>query len=461
MTPARLKLAALVVLCAVTFFVHLGAEGITRSQEGRVLETAREMRERGDYLVPHLLGRPRYEKPPLLYWITAAGYALTGSVNELSGRVPAALFGVGCVLALYGLGRRQLGERAAFFAAFALATGPLFMKFARLAETDVPQAFFVTAALLVFLEGRPLLAWVIMGVGFLNKGPAALVIPIVTLVVWRLWTGEPRRLLRECHGGFLLVFLAISLSWYVAMLCASGRSLKVFLVELSALVVQAEARHDEGFFYYFGELSRFLPWTLLAAVGLPWAARQLRRPRAPSAADERGLKFALAWFLTTFVILQATRNKQPHYLLVLLPPCALMAGWVCDRLVAWRSWLASVIIATGLGVSGVTFYRCAFRDPPHANETVLRTFFQTVGKLLRPEEEFILQQPTSAERHRIALAFYTQRVFSEYDAEGLADIISEGKPLAVVTCEDSPPKPLRKVLHTRAGKTTWTLWKQP
>ena len=95
----RAVLLAFLVVSAAALFICLDADGIARSQEGRVLETAREMRERGDYLVPHLLGQPRYEKPPLLYWITAAGYAVTGSINELCGRVPGALFATACAVA--------------------------------------------------------------------------------------------------------------------------------------------------------------------------------------------------------------------------------------------------------------------------------------------------------------------------------------------------------------------------
>ena len=39
-----------------------------------VVATAQEMRERHDWLVPHLLGKPRLNKPPLSYWL-AAGLA--------------------------------------------------------------------------------------------------------------------------------------------------------------------------------------------------------------------------------------------------------------------------------------------------------------------------------------------------------------------------------------------------
>ncbi|MBI5397396.1 MAG: glycosyltransferase family 39 protein [Verrucomicrobia bacterium] len=450
------KLAFLLAVCAASFFIGLGADGITRSQEGRVLETAREMRDSGDYLLPRLIGQPRFEKPPLLYWITAAGYALTGRVNELAGRVPVAIFGIACVLALFALGRRHLGERAGFFAALALATGPLFVQHARLAETDVPQAFFVTLAVLAFLGERPLLAWLIMAVGFLNKGPGTLVIPLVTLAAWRVWSREPRVLLRDCHWWFVLVSLALALSWHFAVLWTQHESLGVFTTELGRLALKADERHDEGYLYYFREILNFAPWIIVAVAGIPFAFRQLRRPTGDGA---RGLRFALAWFLITFLILMATRNKQRHYLVVLLPSCALLAGWALDRLAAWRAWIAPAIVAAAIALAAGNIWKCAVRDPQRSEDVVMRDFVRRVAASLRPDDEFIFLDSTAYGRNRIALAFYTQRVFSTVTERALRERLAANTPLAVVTTAGPLPVPLKQLERAKVGRLTWTFWK--
>src|SRR5687768_6082989 len=68
----------------------LGAIPVTRSQEARVLETARQMLDApvAHWLLPQLNGRPRMQKPPLAYWLTAWSYKAFG-VSAAAGRLPA------------------------------------------------------------------------------------------------------------------------------------------------------------------------------------------------------------------------------------------------------------------------------------------------------------------------------------------------------------------------------------
>src|SRR5437773_10663333 len=42
--------------------------------EPRFAEAAREMRERGDYIVPYFNNQFRFDKPPLTYWFQVASY---------------------------------------------------------------------------------------------------------------------------------------------------------------------------------------------------------------------------------------------------------------------------------------------------------------------------------------------------------------------------------------------------
>jgi 4-amino-4-deoxy-L-arabinose transferase-like glycosyltransferase len=380
-----------------------------------------------------------------------------------------------------------LSERVGFFAALALATGPLWMQYARLAETDVPQAFFVMLALFAFLEQKPLLAWITMGVGFLNKGPGALVMPLVTLIVWRVWNGNPRALLRDCRWWFVLVGLAIALSWYLAILWLRQESVSVFLVELGKLAVKAHERHRESFFYYFKEMLNFAPWSLVAIAAVPLAFCSLwRKPKAAPGSQQSsldfsptpitdtwtkvqttlpqpaaGLQFALTWFLATLVILMLTRNKQRHYLIVLLPPCALMAGWALDRLANWRAWTAPVIVAVCVLLAAANVFKCAVLDPRRSEDVVLRDFVKTTMSQLQPAEEIVFLQSSAFGRNMIALAFYSGRIVETVTAAALDQRIADGRPLAVITTAGPLPTPMRETLRAQVGSMTWTLWRRP
>src|SRR6187551_2244696 len=88
------KLKVLLVLAALllpALYAGLDSRPVYKIQEVRIAETAREMLASGDYVVPHLNGELRLQKPPLPYWTTAASYTLLG-VNERAARIPSIIF---------------------------------------------------------------------------------------------------------------------------------------------------------------------------------------------------------------------------------------------------------------------------------------------------------------------------------------------------------------------------------
>src|SRR5213082_4312895 len=67
-----------------------------KGEEGRRILPAVTMLESGNYLVPQVGSEPYYRKPPLVNWLVAASFKITGVRNEWTARLPSAL----CVLAV-------------------------------------------------------------------------------------------------------------------------------------------------------------------------------------------------------------------------------------------------------------------------------------------------------------------------------------------------------------------------
>lgn len=129
---------------------HLGAYRPLTHHEVYVAQTAREMWQNGNWLLPTYFGAPRYQKPPLAYWQTLASYHLFGVANDWTARLPAALTGITLALLVATVCGKRYGARTGWMAGFVQATSVYFLIQARLAEADITVAFAVAAALFCY-----------------------------------------------------------------------------------------------------------------------------------------------------------------------------------------------------------------------------------------------------------------------------------------------------------------------
>src|ERR671939_1094138 len=97
------------------YFFRLGATPLLDPDEPVYGQIAREMVRSGNWLTPHLAGRPWFDKPPLFYWASAAAMALLGP-TELAARLPSALAAVLLMALVFAVGQRLFGRRAAWAA---------------------------------------------------------------------------------------------------------------------------------------------------------------------------------------------------------------------------------------------------------------------------------------------------------------------------------------------------------
>ena len=78
---------------------RLGSTGVVDETPPLFAAAGRAMTETGDWLTPRVNGLPRFDKPPLVYWLMALGYSLPGQMvwdplGSWSARLPSALSSV-------------------------------------------------------------------------------------------------------------------------------------------------------------------------------------------------------------------------------------------------------------------------------------------------------------------------------------------------------------------------------
>ena len=106
----RKHIYALTLAALLVFFFRLGSADLWGDLVARNASMAREVLQRGEWVVPYVNGHPDYEKPILWIWILSIFSAPLG-VNEFSVRLPCALAALGSVYVVYALGRRLSGPR--------------------------------------------------------------------------------------------------------------------------------------------------------------------------------------------------------------------------------------------------------------------------------------------------------------------------------------------------------------
>lgn len=321
------------LVCAL-YLADLTGMGLVSADEPRYADIGRAMASTGDWVTPRLWGQPWFEKPALLYWMSAAGFRL-GLGPELAPRLPVALLSLAFLAFFWWRLRIEWGARVAWFSAGMLATSAGWLAYSHIAVTDLPLAAFFSAAVLLSLPwmargDRSLLpaSAACLGLATLAKGlvPLALFLPVFALA--------GRRILDWLRPLPILAFSVCALPWYVLCAIRNGSVFPrvLFLEQTFGRFRSTALQHGQPVWFYIPVLLLLLyPWfPLLIFPG--------RNP-LPALRDPR-IRMLAAIVVFGFVLFSAMLNKLPGYLLPLLPGAFTLLGVAAAE--AKRSELAAV-----------------------------------------------------------------------------------------------------------------------
>lgn len=383
-------LGLILVLGLALFVWQLGATGLVDETPPLFAASARAMAESGQWLIPHVNGLPRYDKPPLIYWLMALGYGLPGQeqwnpLGTWAARLPSALAVIAVMLSLGSTLLRWPqggagGLRAActaLGAALAFALSPLILLWGRIAVSDALLTGCLAVSLLLFWQAwadprRTVWpAWIVLGLAVLAKGPVALALAGLTLLGFGLSQrrlGSLWRRLRPLPG--LALTALVGLPWYLAALALEGEAFWTSFFGYHNLQrFTSVVNHHLQPWWYFGAvlLVAGLPFSpllllgLLRALGRWW--RRWSRPAAPGVArhDMAGslASYAACWLLAVLIFFTLAATKLPSYWLPATPAAGLLIAltaaegsrasrWALGASVALMA-LLSVVLALSPG----------------------------------------------------------------------------------------------------------------
>ena len=213
-------------LSALLLFPGLGKTPLWIYDEVRNAECAREMYERGDWIVPTFNGALRTLKPPLHYYFMFGGFKIFG-ITEWGARFFSAVFGVLTICITYFFIKKYSSQRQAFITSLVLLASTHFLFEFRMSVPDPYLIFLNTVSIFTafafFNRDRyqeKTFYWlficaITMGLGTLTKGPVAIALPGAAILIWLTWEKK----IKEIFSWKILVagiiLFAVAIPWYL------------------------------------------------------------------------------------------------------------------------------------------------------------------------------------------------------------------------------------------------------
>ena len=308
------------------------SEKTLSNHECMVSITAREMLQEGNWIVPTCNGLPRLQKTPLSYWLVAGIAAITGSVNEVTARMPSVIFAVLSVVAMIYYVNQWLSFRIAIMSSLVWATSLGYIRYSHNARPEMVLTFFITLCFFSFYSAinaktrkkqiiQAMIFWVSFGLGNIAKGPAPLPLVMVPLffyvLVFRQWKVIPKLL--PIVG--VIILLAIALPWPIAVAYKMNWDMSLWKHEFVDRFFGTYASGDKKWYYYLLRMFQFsAPWSAFLAAALPAPFYKVWGKKRPT------MFFLWLWFIADLAFLTLNGGKRQHYIMPIMPAMAILIG---------------------------------------------------------------------------------------------------------------------------------------
>lgn len=349
----------LVLLVTCLFSWGIWSLPLSDPDAGMYADIGARMAASGDWMTPRFNGLRYLEKPPLLYWLIALIYRISGP-SEWGAHLWPAIAGVAGVAMTYVLGREMFGASVGLLSGLILATSIGYFAFAKVVSTDLLFVAFLALALLAFWRwyhshegGWRLLLYGGIGLAVLTKGVIGLLLPGLVIASFLALTRDLPSVKRLGLWWGIPLVLAVALPWHlgVALLHAEFFSFYVIDNHVLRFLGQRAFVEDDVPLSFLGflaaTLTLFVPWSLCLPAALRDSARTFRQ----ATPEGRALVYLALWGGLIVCFFALSPLKLEHYGLPAFPALAVLVGkYWGDRLQAVQKpsvwWLIPLIALT-------------------------------------------------------------------------------------------------------------------
>jgi 4-amino-4-deoxy-L-arabinose transferase-like glycosyltransferase len=314
--------------------------------EGRFTQASLNMLTTGDWFIPQVDGILRLEKPILFYWEQAVSFLIFGT-TEFAARLPSVLSATGLVALAYFMG----GIQGTPLIAGLICLSTLFINFfAKVAMIDMSLCLLISATLSFFFLSYFFktktnnifnrqnsdtriyfyLASFSASLGFLCKGPIALVLPSIIIFIFLLKEKELIIFFAQKKYDSLIcigMFLLINVPWYLlAHTKTNGEFTKSFFFgDNLGRFLETTSNHGGAIWFYIPViLVGFFPWSFFLIQALLNDQNSSKVSRINITDNTNTLRrFNLIWIAVTFIFFSLSQTKLITYILPISLPLIL------------------------------------------------------------------------------------------------------------------------------------------
>lgn len=381
---AAITIAAAVLYASVSF----GWPKFSRA-EVFFAECAREMIASSNYVTPLYHGQAFFDKPILVYWFIIGCFKSFG-ISHFAARIPSIIASAATVAASAYAGRALFGQRAGLLAAMALATSFMYLSFSALCMSDSMLVLVDSITLILMYAGYRasdsstdntavtnlensnqsaspstagegqsttwtrsklwFLAAASMGLGFLTKGPVAVVLPAVFFFAY-LVAEKKLSLVKPKHIALgTLALCLIASPWFFLAYNANGMEAITYFFIRENLQRFSGATYDTHrpiYFMLVSLIGGFLPWSIFLPPILYLSIKQFLSDRKAKLSNEKTQAQVYLWLWVAVVVgfFSVSRGKIDYYALPAFPACAVLTGYYLSKWIEGRNKLAGGAVA--------------------------------------------------------------------------------------------------------------------
>lgn len=307
----------LIIASAILFIPFIGNCNLFDWDEVNFAECAREMLVTGNYAQVQIAYQPFWEKPPLFIWMQAGSMKLFG-VSEFSARFPNALCGVFTLFTLFVIGKRIGSQQLGVLWALMMASALLPHFYFKSGIIDPWFNLFILLSLYLSHDfitttetkklGSALLGGVVLGLAVLTKGPVALLVSGLTIVIFLLWTSRLKALWSWPMLVFMFTTLFVSASWFVIEWMSGHKEVVEEFIHYQIRLFNTE---DSG---HSGPLLYHAIVLLVGCFPVSFLFLMVyRKSNAGSGKDMAFRKILLALFWVVLILFSLVKTKIIHY----------------------------------------------------------------------------------------------------------------------------------------------------